>query len=403
MTASCFQRRPHARRTTMGCIAPAFFALLLAGCEFEVQNPTAITEPDLASDPAMTGLMVGAVRSFDEAFNRAAMFSGLIADELTASGSWPAWHQTDKEGIIDPDAYEGDHANIPWRMWRELQRARGDAESAFEWMERVLPNARSDRRAAMVRLYAGMSYTMFGELFCQAAYDGGPIVARAQTFQLARERLNEAITIAQAAGSADSIVHMSRMLLARIALEENNLAGAAQLAAQIPTGFRFVAHYRQGQGNYAWSNMMSRGESTVEGPFRRTGDPRVPVDSTTRTGPDTQTRLWDQKKYPIEFMNWTIAKWQEARLIQAEHLLQQGDVTGAVALMNTNRAAAGLAALPAGLTATEARARLRTETMNELFLENRRLMYMRRWNEFPANWHSCMPIPGEERRTNPNL
>src|SRR5690606_15922525 len=131
-------------------------AALLVGCDFETTNPTAVTEDDLESDAAMTALLVGAARSFDDAFNRSAMFTGVVSDELIASGSWIAWHLADKEGFIDPNAFEGDHANIPWRMWRELHRTRRDADEAAERMREVLESPESDLRLAQVQLYGGM-------------------------------------------------------------------------------------------------------------------------------------------------------------------------------------------------------------------------------------------------------
>jgi len=391
--------------------------LAVAGCDFEVDDPTAITAGDLRSSAAMTGLMVGAVRSYDEAFNRNVMFSSLIADEMIAAGSWITWHEASKQGYVDPDAYEGDHVNIPWRAWRETQRARADADEAVQWMEEVLATPDSDLRYAQANLYAGMTYVDFGELFCEVAFDGGPRMPKTEAFNRAKDRLQRVLsTVARStqasipgspntATSGASIAHMAHLLLARMAMEEGNHAEAIANAAQVPVGFRWVAHYPPGQGNSAWFHWMSRGESTVQGPFRNTGDPRVVVAPSNVTGPDTETLLWFQQKYPVENMNWIVGKWQEARLIEAEaRLASQGNVASAVALMNQVRAEWNeLEPLDPGISQEEAWAKLRLETMYELWLENRRMIYMRRWNEFPPGWATCLPIPGEEARTNPNL
>lgn len=387
---------------------------LVAACDFEVEDPTAITAGDLQSEAAMTGLMVGAVSSYDNAYNRLVMFTGLVSDEMIASGSWPTWHETSKEGRIDPYAYEGDHINIPWRMWRELQRARGDADEAIEWMTEVLVSPETDARNAMVHLYAGMTYVDFGETFCEAAYNGGSRVDPSVSFSLARERLQEAISIAQSSpeqslsGSSNtanvsSIAHMGHLLLARVAMEEGDYSAAISHAQEVPEGFEWVAHYPPGQGNYAWGNWMNRGESTVHEPFRNTGDPRVPVEESGVLGPDVTTTLWYQQKYEQDDY-WPIGKWQEARLIEAEaRLASQGDVAGAVSLMNEGRAVWGLDPISTDISEAEAWEHLKTETMYELWLEGRRMLLMRRWNEFPSGWADCLPISGEEERTNPNL
>lgn len=395
----------------------AFLTLAVAACDFEVDDPTAITAGDLRSSSAMTGLMVGAVRSYDDSFDRNVMFSALVADEMIASGSWITWHEASKQGTIDPDAYEGDHVNIPWRSWRELQRARGDADEAVEWMEEVLDDADSDLRYAQVNLYAGMSYVNFGELFCEVAFDGGPKEPISEAFAQAKVRLEQALTtVARAtdapiagspntATSGKTVGHMAHLLLARVAMEEGNYAEAIAHAGQVPHGFQWVAHYPAGQGSSGWFHWMSRGESTVQETFRNTGDPRVVVVESNVTGPDTETRLWFQQKYPLENMNWIVGKWQEARLIEAEaRLASQGAVASAVALMNQVRAEWDeLEPFDPGISEQEAWANLRLETKYELWLEMRRMVYMRRWNEFPSGWATCFPIPDEEVRTNPNL
>lgn len=410
------RQRTQLRGLVVAAVA-AFLTLSVAGCDFEVDDPTAITAGDLQSSAAMTGLMVGAVRSYDDSFNRNVMFSSLVADEMIASGSWITWHEASKEGYIDPDAYEGDHVNIPWRAWRELQRARADADEAVKWMEEVLASPDSDLRYAKMNLYAGMTYVDFGELFCEVAFDGGPRMPISESFDRAKDRLQRAISTvgrsAQAsvsgspntATTGETIKHMAHLLLARVAMEEGNYGEAITHAAQVPAGFRWVAHYPPGQGNSAWFHWMSRGESTVQEPFRNTGDPRVVAVETDITGPDVETRLWFQQKYPEENMNWIVGKWQEARLIEAEaRLASQGNVASAVALMNQVRTEWDeLEPFDPGIPEAEAWENLRLETMYELWLENRRMVYMRRWNEFPSGWADCLPIPGEEVRTNPNL
>ncbi len=386
----------------------------MSACDFDLEDPTAITAGDLESDQAMTGLMVGAVRTYDQSYDRQVLFTALVSDETVASGSWTAWHDVSKRGIIDKDAGELDHLNISWRMWRQIQNARRDAEEAVEWMDEILASPETDARNAVMNLYAGLIYTDLGEVFCEVTIDGGPRLPVSESFAIAKQRLNRAILIANnstqqsISGSTntsdvDKVAQMGHLLLARIAMEEGDYQSAVTHARQVQHGFDWVAHYPAGQSNGAYAHWMNRGESTVAEPYRDTGDPRVPVEASEITGPDTETLLWWQRKYE-ENDFWPVGKWQEARLIEAEALLaSQNDVASAVALMNEGRAEWDLGPIPSDISLDEAWEHLRTETRYELFLEGRRMILMRRWNEYPAGWQSCLPISGEEERTNPNL
>src|SRR5690606_18414413 len=87
-------------------------ALGLAGCSLDAKNPRAITEPDLQSSEALTALVYGVIGDSDQAYHRTVMLSGLLSDELAASGTWPSWARADREGVIDLDAPAGEGQNI---------------------------------------------------------------------------------------------------------------------------------------------------------------------------------------------------------------------------------------------------------------------------------------------------
>jgi hypothetical protein len=102
----------------------------------------------------------------------------------------------------------------------------------------------------------------------------------------------------------------------------------------VPTGLRWVAHFRDASGerSYFWDNNAVRGESSVHPSFREIDDPRVPTEFMGRVGPDNQTPVWAQRKYPTRSDDFIIGKWQEARLIAAEILIDQGQTAQAVGL-----------------------------------------------------------------------
>jgi len=389
----------------IGVLVLAVLLPFASACEFEATDPTRLTEEDIQGEAMLNALVVGAITSYDGAFDRLSMITALLSDEAIASGSWNGWHMADKEGIINLFDSESDHINIPWIMWRWLARARAVADETYGFLQEQAQNPSADPRVAMMRLYSGLAITDFADNFCQAAYDGGPVVEPEESYRMAIDRLNEAIAVAQAAG-VDSIIHRAHLVLARAYMGLGDLDEARNHARQVPDGLVWYAHFRDapGERSFFWGHNADRGELSIGPRFRDTGDPRVPVENQGRTGPDTETIVWVQKKYPTRNDNWIIANWQEARLIEAEVLLNEGNVDAAISLMNQNRAAAGLGPLPMGLSLEEGWEHLRRERAYELFLQARRFNDMRRWGEFPEGWGAtCIPISREEKDSNPNL
>ena len=97
-------------------------------------------------------------------------------------------------------------------------------------------------------------------------------------------------------------------------------------------------------------------------------------------------------------------------LIRAEAALRSGDVAGAVALMNQERAFYTLAPIAAA-TVDLAWPALARERGAVLWLENRRFYDLRRWNAEAGPMHNsfldgrdkCIPISQNEAASNPNL
>jgi len=399
------QLRPRSHLGRLGWALSILAVIGLAACDFDATDPTSITEDDLSSDAAMTAMMVGAVYNYDFSYNRQIMFTGLIADEMVAAGSWDPWHQADRNGILDQFASESDHINIPWRMWRDLQRARVSALETLDRMEQVVPNFSSDERVATMQLYAGLAYADFGEIYCEAAYEGGPAVPRSESFSLAENMLSQARQTAQAAG-VDSIAQMASLVQARIELDRGDMDAALAAAQQVPDGLRWEANFRDAPGEraYFWQNNHDRGESSVHPDFRGSDDPRTPTQDQGRLGPDTNTPVWAQMKYPTYNSNMIVGSWREARLIEAEVYLSRNQVDQAMNLVNQVRADWDLDPLPTDAPPAEALELFQAEKRASTWLEARRMIDMRRWDLFPSGWGAtCVPISREERLSNLNL
>lgn len=393
------------RRALAGHGGVLIVALLLGGCTFDAVNPGAIEEHSLGTQPALVGLVNGVVGDYDGAYQRGALYTALLSDEVQASGSWSWWHTADESGFIDPEAPTGDLFNIPHWYWRPLQRARFLAEETYGRIQEHVESPASSPLAAMTRLYSGMARYDLSDTFCYSTYDGGPRVERAEGLKMAADHLTEAITIATAA-AVDSTARMAYLMRARVRLAQEDYAGAAEDASKVPDGFRWIAHFRNapGETNDMFFQLNQRVEGTVDPAFQDTGDPRVPVRNTGLKGADNVTPRFDQMKYPDQFTPMPMGTWQEARLIQAEAAIRAGQTGAGVILLDQVRAAAGLPALGTGMSNADAMTALRTERKMELFLTGRRYADMRRFNEFPSDWKgSCFPLPLDETQNNPNL
>jgi hypothetical protein len=375
-----------------------------AGCDFSAENPMAITEDGLTNLPAIQALVNGVIGDYDQSYQRSALYAGLISDEVRASGSWSWWHDADKEGLIDVDAPTGDLMNIPHHWWRPLSRARFLADETFARIQDHVEGPEAAGLSAMTRLYSGMAYRDAGEYFCQAAYDGGPPVPPGGSLEMAEDHLSQAITAAGSAG-IDSIASMAHLVRARVRLSLGDDSGALSDARAVPDGFQWVAHFRNasGESNGMVFQLNHRVEATIQDPYHDMDDPRVPVIDTGKKGADNLTPRWDQQKLD-RYGDMPMGTWQEARLIEAEVLLEQGNVSDAIALMNEVRDAAEMEPLSGSLTSQQAQDALRYERKAELFLMGQRMLDMRRWNLFPDGWQAeCSPLPRAETDNNPNF
>src|SRR5690606_20496655 len=120
-----------------------------------------------------------------------------------------------------------------------------------------------------------------------------------------------------------------------------------------------------------------------------------------------------QEKYPERGSDIPLVKGTEMRLIEAEALLLNGDVAGAMAKINEVRDFWELPDLSAA-DADEAWDHLDNERHLTLWLEARRLWDLHRWDHevlrggsivYPGveNRASCLIFPLSECQTNPNL
>ncbi len=380
----------------------------LQGCGglLDVENPGVIAETALNDSLAIVPVRVGVAGDFAVAYaggnGDEVLFSGLLAQELVHSGSFPTFREF-SNGVI---LYDNIDLN---NWWGRLQRARFVADDAARRIKTILTVPQQSSNLAEVRIYAGFARILLSDNFGAVPYDGGPLVPQQQVYQDAEANFTEALTIAQTIGNT-TLAQRATAGRARARLMLGNTAGALADASTIPngtatTGFRFDAIYSENsarENNLVVVYTITRLETSVAPAFRNTGDPRVVVLNLNRLGPDGATPVFQQRKYTSRASPVAITKWQEMALIRAEVKLGTGDVTGALTDINAVRSAAGLAAY-ANTNPDSVRARLRTERAYEFFLEGKRLVDLRRYNQIPAGRASFFPFPKNEIDTNPNV
>ena len=222
-----------------------------------------------------------------------------------------------------------------------------------------------------------------------------------------------------------------------------DLPGAAADAANVPDDFQWDLPYwdtygdatrnriqfaSQAEPYKAHTQRYTKYEDYAMSENNPDGDPRVPYRVTDETGDAAvqccgQVPWWPQTKYPDAGADIPLSKGSEMRLIEAEAMLDGGDLDGAMAKINALRDAVGFEHATAANT-TEGWTALKHERGVELWLEGRRLGDFFRWNRdnTPGDRHAlempsgsqnegshlvqqdlCFPISRGEVDTNPNV
>jgi starch-binding outer membrane protein, SusD/RagB family len=375
----------------LGSIAAG--TLFLSACDLGVTNPALIEESDLLVPGAVESIVNGARYSFGLAttiMGAGGVYSvsAILTDELTHVGSWvPPREISDGEG--------GNESPENQSHWGYSSRARWQAEDAIEKITPLVDNPASDPWVALATLYAGFSNRLLGDMFCEAVIDGGPLESHTVFFTRAEGHFTSAIQIAGAAGRGDlrDAAYAGR---AQTRMMMGNWDGAVSDAGQVATGFVYAQPHSDNSGNeangvYEWAALTS-GQYSVWGtpfaewghdvtgtaPFATEGDPRASYTYRATVGPDNRRPFYFIAKYTSRNAPIAITKGTEMRLIEAEALLRNNNVTGALGKINEVRTHHGLDQVNV-TGANAAWQLLMKERGLELWLEGRRLPDLRRW------------------------
>jgi hypothetical protein len=407
--------RPVRRLGLLGLLAGS-----LLGCSsiLDVDLPTRVPASTLDNPALASTLVQGAIADFECALTNYITATGLLGDELIESTGFIAVFSWDQRRIFSDNTNlgTGDCIVLGYGLFTPIQTARFQAEDATTritgFPDDQVPNKQV--LLATAAAFAGYSYVLLGEGFCEMTVDGGPILTPAQVLQKAEEQFTTAITLATAAGTQD-ILNLALVGRARVRIDLGRGTDAAADAKLVPQGFVYNAT-RSLTNQRRWNRTYADGQRnlyvSVDPRYRNlevdgTPDTRVAVVDADRNGNDGVTPLFYQTKYTSEAAPIPIASWREAQLIIAE---AEGGQS-AVDAINRLRTAAHLP-LYASADPAAIQQQVREERRRELFLEGQRLNDMLRFGlpfdsgvtlkGVPYGDTTCLPLPDAERLNNPN-
>lgn len=338
------------RSVRWGAILGAI-ALSSTACDtkkvLDVFDPAVATPGSLTSEGAIPTVYFGALGDFSAAWDGNGLTdafvptSGLLADEFRSSDTFTTRNDADRRTQAAPA-----NGNLSDNSYVALQRARRSLEVGAELVTKF--KTTKDERVSELTALAGYTYLAFGEGFCGNV--PVPPTARAEEilpaagigtvalFDTSTVRFNAAITAIGATPTTAALpaLNLARVGLGRALLNEAKYAEAAAAVAAVPTSFVYKLFYSSNttrQQNSLWnlngSNnryTMSDTEGTNGLNYRSANDPRIPW-KRLGNGFDQVTIVYQQLLQPTADADLPLADGVEARLIQAEALLNAGNAT----------------------------------------------------------------------------
>ena len=348
-------RRGRSRRfLTSACALFGILILPLAGCQdlLEVDDPDIVTPENLQNDLGLETLRNGGLSQFTQAWtgggavaDNFVLHSGLLTDEWVASGTYPTRQEVDQRSIqLDNGTLEA--------MFLRLHQARADLERAAVAINENSVDASADERIPEMQVHAGYMYIGFAENYCS----GVPFSETVDSIFFG-EPMTTTEMLEQAVGFFDDVishpaalpdhVDLARIGKGRALLGLDRPSEAAAAVSDISDDF--VLHLWHSNAaartrNGVWEMNVSAGRwsaADAEGvnglPFRSADDPRVPW-SLVGMGFDGVTELYEPGFFHGRLDRVPLASGVEARLIEAEADLRNGQVTDWLDKLNALRA-----------------------------------------------------------------
>ena len=417
--------------------AALLFVVGLTGCDFEVTNPGPVEDSFLTSAGTFQAVVNGIKRTMNEGYHYIGINTAIRTRELHIA-ELDTWRRVSFQQHVG----EGD-ADPQHDPWSEVMDARWLSVDAIRRAAEIWDSAELASTAVVAEAYLwdGFNHRLMADFFCEIVFDGGSIQSNDVARVRAEESFTTAIAIATAANHAD-FMNAGYAGRASIRVQRGDWAGAVADAGMVPSDFRFMLPFGDQGGedrfNFFGYEDMIRVHTTwhtaYDDYFTATGDPRVawilggidgsvPIRLTGGLAPWTEVPWQYELKYTKVTDPIKVAGGEEMRLVEAENLLMNADMAGAMVIINAvrERAMAGLGNLaPADID--EAWAFLKRERGIDMWIESRRMPDFLRWraNNTPGalsvwevggtegepdltNSDYCMPVSQDEIDENQNL
>lgn len=334
------------------------FLVLAAGCSrddiLDVNTPDVIDPGALDNPQGVQALYAGAMSDFTMMMDNGApaitglpngfalaLVSALFTDEAMHASTPPAVREWDLRNVLSTNT------TTP-AVFLNLQRARARTADAAARITAVLGG--TDVRVGELLAIEGFVYILLAEHYCSAvpisSATGPTYGPPLSTTQLLEEALNRLTGAATNAGSDARVGNLVAVLRGRALLNQGDFAAAAAAVAAVPTPYVYQLIHstttpRQtnqipvqfGADIYS----VPSGEGTNGLDFASASDPRVPVLNTGLSRNDGVTPMTQYVKYTSQADPVTHASGIEARLIEAENELDQGNTANWLAILNTIR------------------------------------------------------------------
>jgi len=393
-------RKTHSSRVVLGAAV-----ILLVGCGLlDTQQPNIIDPGSLGTPEGAAALRLGALADFafvkdgdgTQSEDGLILTGGLLSDEFEHSTTPPSEQEVDQRttAFINPSLSS---------IYRNLHHARRGAEVAAEQLQQFVLEPDSTPDIAEMQAIAGFTYVYFGEDFCSgvpfsrqvgdSSVFGGPNTTT-EIYEIALAKFDSALAHPGLSADDGTITNLATVGRARTLVDLDRFAEAAAAVSAVPTDFVYETEHADSplrlqnalfvyttQG--LWS--VADQEGAVGLPFRSAEDVRVVVDSVdddedgfADTGLDLITPQYSLLKYPDATSPIPVADGIEARLIEAEALLQTNNLSGMRTALNDLRDLVSLPPLPNPADRDEAIDQLFSERAFWLFGTGHRLGDMRR-------------------------
>ncbi len=388
-------------KTMARYLAACLTVVLLGGCDLDdflaARDPFTVT-PETASDTAnLSTLYAGSRSQFALAYGGlqnneggVVLMSGLMSDELYSSDNFGTRRAVDSRNIdYNISNAASDHAFI------YLQRARAEALNAIDLFEQSPRNGNAQH--AELYAIAGYSVLMLVENFCTgiplsritaSGTEFGVPLSRTELYDLAVSYFDQALAQSNA-GAA--VTNLARVGKGRALLGLGLYGDAAQAVSSVPDDFQFDIEYAAGSfetpnpvfnlinEEHRISASIQEGTVNQGLPFGvQPRDPRIAIADEPVQSNSGEVPNWQQLVYASQDADIPLASGVEARLIEAEAALANGNSGAYVAILNDLRASAGLGNLSDPGTAATRVDQFFAERAHWLWLTGQRLSDMRR-------------------------